>query len=226
MTWTNLLFLHWPLIPDLLRPLIPAKLELDTFDDRAWIGLVPFRMESCRFRGVPPLASTVNFYECNVRTYVRHQGRSGVWFFSLDAQTLLPVLGGRTLWNLNYVHSRFAVSHEPDGPIDYALSRRRGRWPSASAHIVWKPGSAMPPSTPGSLEFFLTERYWLFTHSRGRLLAGRINHQPWSLRSASLLQLDQSLTTAAGVPNQDISANQPLAFASDRTDVIGWSLSA
>lgn len=227
MSWTNLLFLHWRVDPTVVRPLLPSELELDVFDGRAWVGLVPFRMESCRFRGVPPLPSTVDFFECNLRTYARHRDRPGVWFFSLDAQTLLPVLGGRWLWSLNYVRSRFEVSSE-DGPsgrrIDYALRRMPGPWPHAHARISWRAGEPLPGSRPGTLEHFLTERYWLFTRRRGRILAGRVHHEPWPLRSAVVERIEQTVTLAAGISDDAIAGQTPVALASERVDVLGWNL--
>ncbi len=255
MHWDSLLFLHWRTDAARLRALIPTNLDIDTFDGSAWIGLVPFKMANCRFRGVPPLASTTNFYECNVRTYVRHRTPSGqvvrgVWFFSLDAQTLLPVLGGRWLWSLNYVRSDFAVTQQ-GSVTDYRLERRRGPWPAAKSHIRWRTGELLaetPPTTApttapstvstgehsrantptftpsltssSTLAHFLTERYWLFTRRFGRVLGGRVAHVPWPLRAAELLHLDDTLLLAAGVQ----AHGTPVAFASDHLEVEGYPL--
>lgn len=220
MTWSNLLFLHWRIDADQLRPLIPAELDIDTHDGSAWIALVPFEMTNTNFRGIPPMPGLSQFYECNVRTYVRHNGRAGVWFFSLDAQTLLPVLGGRWMWSLNYVHARFDVE-QTGNRTDYRLTRRRwGPWPAGSTRIAWSRGEALPRAEHGSLEHFLTERHWLFTERRGRIMAGRIEHNPWPLRDATLDGLDDSLITAAGLH----VSGEPLAMMSDSIDVLGYSL--
>ena len=85
MTWRSLLFLHWPLPPDAVRPLLPAEMTLDTFDGSAWVGLVPFTMTGVKFRWLGSIPSMRRFHECNVRTYVHRDGEPGVWFFSLDA---------------------------------------------------------------------------------------------------------------------------------------------
>lgn len=228
MRWDNLLFLHWPVDPAALRPLIPAELELDLFNDRAWIALVPFRMEATRFRGFPPLPGLSSFYECNVRTYVRDKNSRGndipgVWFFSLDAERLLPVLGGNWLWSLNYIHSRFTVTHErdPSGqPIttNYTLTRRRDA--SERTHITWTRGDPIPRAAPGSIEHFLTERYWLFTLRNNRIMGGRIEHEPWSLRRANVTRLDDTLVRSAGIQ----VTGEPLAWHSDTLSVRGWNL--
>src|SRR6478736_184531 len=90
-TWHDLLFAHWRIRLDVMRPLVPRELEIDTFDGSAWIGVVPFRMSAVRMRGLPPVPGASAFPELNVRTYVRYGGRAGVWFFSLDAESALAV---------------------------------------------------------------------------------------------------------------------------------------
>lgn len=227
MRWDNLLFLHWPVDPSIIRPLIPAELELDLFDDRCWIALVPFRMEATRFRGFPPMPGLSSFYECNVRTYVRARGASGaehagVWFFTLDAERLIPVLGGNWLWSLNYIHSRFAVSHPAPGTTNYTLTRCRNA--AEHSHIVWRRGEPIPRAVPGSIEHFLTERYWLFTKRRGVIMGGRVAHEPWSLRAAAVTRLEDTLIQSAGIRTPVGSGAPPLAWHSDTIDVRGWNL--
>ena len=218
MSWTNLLFLHWPVPAEQIRPTLPQGVEVDTFDGDAWIGLVPFTMTDCRFAGFGLVPGLRNFHECNVRTYVRAGGRAGVWFYSLDAANLLPVVGGRLMWRLNYVYSRFDVTHASDAH-DYALRRRRGPWPDASTRISWTTGAALPTTTLGSLEHFLTERYWLFTKRRREICAGRIHHDPWPLCEARVESVDDGLVRAAGF--EGVTARPPLAMASHRIDVAG-----
>jgi uncharacterized protein YqjF (DUF2071 family) len=247
MTWENLLFVHWRLPAEVMRALVPRELEIDLFDGSAWIGLVPFAMRRCDFAGVPRvgLPGLRDFYECNVRTYVRHTGvggtRSGVWFFSLDAQTPLPVLGGRWLWNLNYVWSRFNVQQE-GSTTAYKLVRRGvpglGDGIPARTDVRWRTvGDVLPQSQPGSIEHFLTERYWLFTQSRwtrgahgggGRILAGEVRHKPWSLSRAEVLHLDDTLVAAAGVRGgvRIEVQGEAIALASRSLDVLGYGLVA
>src|SRR5205823_5611680 len=55
MQWHGLLFMHWPVQPAALRPLIPPPLEIDTFDRAAWIGVTPFHMMGVRPHYVPAL---------------------------------------------------------------------------------------------------------------------------------------------------------------------------
>lgn len=219
MNWANLLFLHWRVDAKKMRELVPRELDLDVLDGSAWVGLVPFRMEACDFKGVPRLPGTREFFECNVRTYVKYRGRAGVWFFSLDAQTLLPVLGGRWMWSLNYVHSKFDVSTQ-DNETDYRLTRRAGPWENGKTHVTWRRGELLAESATGSLAEFLTERYWLFTRRWGRIMAGRVIHKKWPLCRAEVLHVEDSLIAAAGLKVE----GAPIAWAVENLEVTGTKL--
>src|SRR5882757_5465385 len=98
--WHNLLFAHWTVPVATLRPLVPQQLEIDTFREKAWLGVVPFRMSGVRLRGTPAVPGLSCFPELNVRTYVIRDGMPGVWFFSLDAANLLVVWAARAMFHL------------------------------------------------------------------------------------------------------------------------------
>src|SRR5690606_38103898 len=112
MIWDDLLFEHWRVPRELLRPLVPSALEIDTFDGSAWIGVVPFLMRGVRLRGTPPLPWVSRFPELNVRTYVTFGGRPGVWFFSLDAAQPLAVWAARRSFHLDYRHAAMTCERE------------------------------------------------------------------------------------------------------------------
>jgi hypothetical protein len=114
-TWSDLLFVHWPIAADAVRPLIPGSLELDTFDDTAWIAVIPFRLSGIRLRKWPPIPGATGFLELNVRTYVRHGSMPGIWFFSLDASArLLPAIA-RAWYQLPYYFARMSLCTGDDG---------------------------------------------------------------------------------------------------------------
>ena len=215
MTWADIAFAHWRVPVDTMRRLVPAELELDTHDGDAWVGLIPFTMQDCRFRGVPPLPGLGRFLECNVRTYVRHRGVPGVWFFSLDAASRLAVIGGRVIWGLNYRLARFERRVE-GGTIRYGLSRHKG---DGAGRLDWTPGAALPPHGPGSLEHFLVERYHLYALRHGKLLRGRVDHEPWPLRTATAAEIDPGLVAAAGIEVE----GEPVMHCSDGVRVRGFS---
>ena len=216
--WHALLFAHWPVAPDALRGRIPAELELDLHDGRAWIGVVPFRMSGVRLRALPPLPGASAFPELNVRTYVRHRGVGGVWFFSLDAASRLAVRAARAWFHLPYFAAEMEAA-ERDGWVDYRSRRTQRGAPGAELRARYRPVGPVEPAAPGSLEDFLTARYCLFARGPRGLLRGDIHHLPWPLRRAEAEIERETMTAASGVA---VTGAPHLAFA-QRLDVVAWA---
>src|SRR5947209_17347702 len=120
--WGKLLFMHWAVPTELLRPLVPRELSLDTFDNQAWLGIVPFTMWGVRGSFMPSVPGTSAFHELNVRTYVHYRGVPGVWFFSLDAANSLAVWGARNFYHLPYFNADMTL--QQTGPTITYWSRR------------------------------------------------------------------------------------------------------
>jgi uncharacterized protein YqjF (DUF2071 family) len=190
-TWRRLTFLHWPYAPPLIRPFIPPGLELDIFDNAAWIGLVPFEIH-----GTPAIPY---FPETNLRTYVTGpDGISAVWFFSLEAARLLAVLGARVGYHLPYFWAKMRVTSTGD-TVCYQSQRH---WPhdsTAMSDIVIQPGSLYQPSDLTERDHFLTARYRLYTFARGKLRHANIEHPPWPLARAAVMELRQTVFESAGI---------------------------
>ena len=210
-TWRQLTFLHWPYAPDLVRPLLPGGLQLDTFANAAWVGLIPFEIHN--LIGLP------HFPETNVRTYVvGPDGGRGVWFFSLDAARALAVIGARIGYRLPYDWASMRVA-SGDGKIRYS-SRRR--WPHrpASADILIQPGDLYAAGELAERDHFLTARFCLYTAMPGHLARAQIEHPPWPLARATVVDLNQTLIEAAGLPSPE---GAPLVHYSANLDVkIGY----
>ena len=183
--WGKLLFMHWAINAELLRPLIPSELSIDTFDGQAWIGVVPFTMWGIRASFLPPIPGTSAFHELNVRTYVHFNGVPGVWFFSLDAAHSLAVWGARTFYHLPYFKAEMSLDQEGK-TINYSSKRIDLRGAPAEFQATWIVGEPLAQSQPDALEFFLTERYCLYSFHRRRLFRSRIFHPSWPLRRATL----------------------------------------
>lgn len=199
--WRQLSFIHWRVPAEALQPLIPAPLEIDTYDGVAWLGLVPFYMSHIRPWWSPAVPWISNFCETNLRTYVHYRGeKPGVWFFSLDASRLLPILIARRFWKLNYYWARMKI-HREQNAIQYNSRRFSKREPASvqlAATIASEP--VVPTSTTfeTSLEFFLAERYLLYTKSNKGLLCGQVHHHPYPLKLAKIEEMEQSLTDSIG----------------------------
>ena len=181
--WAGLLFLHWPVDPEIIQARLPAGLFVDTYDGRAWLGVVPFFMERVRPVLLPPLPGLSWFLELNLRTYVHDaEGRPGVWFFSLDCDQPLAVEIARRFFHLPYQHAAMQAAF-PGNEIDY---RSRRKAPGAvEARYRYERPSPGRPAIEGSLEWFLVERYLLFsTRNDGGLYCGRVHHTPYQISPA------------------------------------------
>lgn len=203
--WRNLLFLHFAAEPDEIQRLLPKGLDVDVFPDAsgkemAWIGFVPFLIDHLTFRSGLRIATAHRFLETNVRTYVHRAGRDpAVWFFSLDAASSLACLGERASFGLPYWPAR--MSMEQDGSRSlYQGQRRSDR--AASYRVKVERFGPVTLAEPGALEFFLAERYLLYSSLRGRLHTGRVHHSPYPLQLARILLCEEGLTSAAGVASR------------------------
>ncbi len=219
--WEDLLFLHWEVPAEVLARLLPPGLEVDLFDGRAYVGLVPFAMQGVRPAGLPSVRGLSNFDETNVRTYVRTpKGSPGVWFFSLDAANLVATLVARTWFRLPYFYARMSLvaRDEPGGrrSLRYTSRRIYPSAPPAATAIRAEVAGPIIPAVAGSLEFFLAERYLLYTSGRAGLLRGRVHHSPYPLQVARVEGLDESALAAAGI---DRPATSPLVHYARRVVV-------
>ena len=218
MRWHDLLFLHWPVRPEVIRPLIPPDLELDTFDGSAWIGVVPFRMTRVRPRHFPSFVGLA-FSEINVRTYVWSPGRSGVWFFSLDATNRLAVRTARARYGLPYYDARIDIQSER-GRIHYQSIRVDKRSSGAEFGAFYKPTGDVYRSAPGTIDRWLTDRYCLYTVDRaGGAGYAEIHHAPWPLQPAEVELRVNTMTAPLGI---NLPAVPPLAHFALRLEVVAW----
>jgi uncharacterized protein len=221
--WTNVLFAHWPVRPEALRPLLPSSLVPDTFGGEAWVGIIPFQMSNVRPRGVPPLPWVSRFLELNVRTYVRHGDRAGVWFFSLDASNPLAVRAARAAVHLPYYDARMGMGVAADGTVRYrsdrTLPRGRPGAPPASFDAIYRPEGDVRPAAPGTLEYFLVERYTLFSAGLRGLLDVKVAHPPWPLQRATASITQNTMGDAAGIA---LSGTPRYLHFATRVDVRTW----
>ena len=216
-TWGKLLFMHWRVDPEVLRPLVPEPLSIDTHGGSAWVGVTPFTLWNVRASFMPPLPGLSSFHETNVRTYVHLDGVPGVWFLTLDANSRAAVVGARTLYHLPYFNARIDLAQE-GGRVDYTLERTDD--PPAELRASWRPGGNPHFAQPDTLEFFLIERYCLYAAEGGRLFRARIHHAPWPLREAELLSLDSTLVESHGLPTPE---GEPLLHYAEEIDVNIWA---
>jgi uncharacterized protein YqjF (DUF2071 family) len=213
-TWQQLLFAHWRVDPKVVAPLIPAGLEVDTFDDSAWIGVVPFLMNNVHPRATFNVSGLSRFPELNVRTYVKRDDKPGVWFLSLDAGNPVAVRIGRGLFHLPYYNAAMTISREGDW-VRYT-SHRKGA--EVNFEGKYRPIGDIYRSQPGSIDEWLTERYCLYTgDAQGRIMRLDIQHRPWPLQPA-----EAKINVNTMVPALKLPDEPPLLHYADRIDVLAW----
>ena len=216
--WEKLLFMHWRVESGLIRPLVPEPLEIDTYDGHAWISVTPFTLTGLRPRGLPPIPFLSSFYELNVRTYVHCQGVPGVWFFSLYASKIAPVIGARLMFALPYRQAKMLMRGS-GRRLHYFLKRTGAH--SAEFEANWEIGHELPSPAVDSLEFFATERYCLYAAQDQRLFRCRVYHVPWQLRSAHLIFYRSNLISAEGLPEP---SGDPVVHFGGTQQVEVWPL--
>lgn len=218
--WHDLLFAHWPLDPDTLRPLIPPALELDTFGGQAWLGVVPFRMSGVRLRATPAIPWFSAFPELNVRTYVICGGKPGVWFFSLDATNSLAVAGARAWFHLPYFRAKMKLV-EKDGWIFYRSLRIHRGALVAALEARYQPTGAPFVAAPGTQAHWLAERYCLYSaESSRRIYRAEIHHAPWPLQPARADFPANTMTAQLGLASLH---SPPLLHFARLQDVRVWA---
>ncbi len=197
--WHDLLFAHWALAPEKIRPLVPRELELDTFDGKAWVGVIPFWMSGVRFRALPQIPTASTFPELNVRTYVRapqEPDKPGVYFFSLDAASMLAVLGARAGAGLPYFWAEMKAEWTGDEIRYRSVRRQRPR--GADLRARYRPIGPVSP-TKTDLEKFVTERYCLYVVRSGIVHRIQIHHLPWPLQPAEAEFEKNTMAAAHGI---------------------------
>lgn len=199
--WYDLVYVHFEYPVDVVQQLLPNGLEVDVFNDKAWVGLIPFSMRGIGVPRLPAIPYFGSFPEVNVRTYVTRNGVPGVWFFSLDINRMAPTFVARTTYKLPYCFG--AVSHLREGEDVYTTVRRRwprhstANTPRTSLHV--RVGDSI--DTPTDFDVFVSARWGLYSHAgRNQLRYAPVEHPPWPLQRASIVSLDDSLITAAGLP--------------------------
>ena len=215
--WQALTFLHWGYPPDVVRPLLPPTLqrfgiELDTYDGKAWVGLVPFLLTRLRTPGLPPFPWVGEFPETNVRTYLRgHDGKPAVWFFTLEADRLAAVLAARVSYGLPYRWAEMTVE-QTKVRVEYN-SARKSPFGRGDSHVAIEPGSRIELAT---FDHFLTARYRLYSTFGPKVAYADIDHANWPLQAARLVSLQQNLFEKSGVPQP---TGEPVVHYSPSLDV-------
>ncbi|MCQ6278424.1 YqjF family protein [Bacillus sp. EB600] len=220
-TWNDLLFVHYPIPVELLRPHIPGSLQIDTFDGTAWLGVVVFVMEGIYFRGLAAVSLTPKFTEINVRTYVHCNGKPGVYFMSLDVGNLASLLIAKKWYRLPYQPAQISIQKE--GESFYCQSLRKGKMKIPIAFEgKYVPLSEVYLPEKGTVDHWLTERYCFFsTNKRGSVFCGEIHHRPWPLQKVKAEIVRNTLFTPFQV---DVEEEKTITHFSMGVEAFFWNI--
>ncbi|GAB3043448.1 YqjF family protein [Virgibacillus ainsalahensis] len=215
--WDHLLFIHLPVPPEIMKKHIPQSVDLDIYDGMAWLTILPFKLNDMRFRKTPPIPFAKSFLELNVRTYVKRKGIPGIYFFSLDAEKIFAVAGGR-IATLPYFHAKMKMKKSED-TFHYS-SMRYGK-----SEAIFK-GSYRPTSEAyypkkGSLSHWLLERYYLYSYRNNALFQGGIHHRQWKIHDVEASITRQNLTPF--LPDTVFNSKPLLHYAATRR-VLLWPI--
>ncbi|MGB6974080.1 MAG: DUF2071 domain-containing protein [Terracidiphilus sp.] len=222
--WNDLLFAHWRIPAPQIASLLPEGLQIDTFQGSAWLGVVPFWMDRIKFRGLPSIPGARTFPELNLRTYVREArtGTAGVYFFSLDAGNLLAVAGARMFYHLPYYWAEMRMEQLSEREFRYSSRRRFTKCPVVfeARYRGLGPTRRLAESRAGAIEYFLTERYCLFSqNAAGQVVRANVHHVPWPLEDAEAEIEHNDLAAAIGITLPD---EAPVLHYSRRLAVYVW----
>ncbi len=224
-SWRDLLFAHWPVPVEAVRPLVPAELTVQEHEGVSWLGIVPFRMAGVTARWLPELPWISAFPELNVRVYVEMGGKPGVWFLSLDATNPLAVWGARTFFHLPYYWAEITLTRQSDG-FEYRSIRNRVSLrnsvssSAATFEARYRPVSEVYEATPGTLEHWLTERYCLYARrANGAIYRTEVHHRLWPLQRAEATIARNTISAAGGLP---VEGPPALLHFARRIDVVVW----
>ncbi len=219
MTWSELLFAHWQVEPEKVQALLPDGVTLDSRDGMSWVGVVPFLMSNIAPCLCPPIPGLSRFLELNVRTYVTVGGKPGVWFFSLDAASRVAVRVARLTFNLPYMDAKMAMDRPQHDTIAYQSKRTHRGEPAAEYDASYSAAGEFFKAKPGSLEYWLTARYCLYSANRsGRIFRGEIDHPPWSLAPATYTERTNTMGKPFGFEFQ----GKPHLLCAKPVDVRAW----
>ena len=181
MIWEDVLFAHWRVNSNDLQKCLPAGIELDTYNGEAYLGIVPFFMKKMELTFLPYL-SRLSFSQINVRTYVKVANQQGVYFFTLDTNNLLAMLGGKVAFKSPYAYANITLEKRDN---EHYFQIKRPKTPLCFKAIYKSIGNTFYAEN-GSLEHWLTERYRFFTSHKGKIYFGDIDHGKWQLQKAAL----------------------------------------
>lgn len=177
--WNNAIFLHWQVDLAELQKFVPEELEIDLFEGKPWVSVVAFTMEKIRPKNLPSFPPISNFDEINIRTYIKSNHKTGVYFLSIEGGTSLSCKIAKRMSGLPYRYSEIKRSNN-----EY---KSRNSEFKDELHMEFTIGKEIKVKT--ELDTWLTERYALFQDTEKSINEFEIHHLEWSVNELELKTL-------------------------------------
>ncbi|WP_108808155.1 YqjF family protein [Aquimarina spinulae] len=177
--WNNAIFIHWQVELSELQKFVPKELEIDLFEGKPWVSLVAFTMEKIRPKNLPAFPPISNFDEINIRTYVKSNTKTGVYFLSIEGGTSLSCKIAKAISQLPYRYSK--------------IRRRKNQYLSINPEfkdeldIQFSIGEEITDKSV--LDTWLTERYALFQDTERSINEFEIHHLEWPIQKIEVTNL-------------------------------------
>lgn len=216
MKWENVLFANYPIDPQIIQNSLPKNITVDTYNNQAFLSIVPFQMSEISLKHIP---YTLSFNELNLRTYVQlPDGTKGVYFYTLESDDKIGTKLAQNLFNLPYKYAEMSVK-KYDNKVHFKSARNNN---TAKFNATYKPKyTNFTPPKPNTLQDFLTERYQFITESKNNLYKGTISHKKWKLSEASITIQKNTLFNSCGFTNPD---RNPIVYYSPKSSVTATNI--
>ena len=202
------IFLHWEVELSDLEKYIPKEIEIDLFDGKPWVSLVAFTMEKIRPRFLPPFPPISNFDEINIRTYVKMNGKTGVYFLSMEGGKKLSCAVAKGISELPY---RFSKTERTENRYQSYNSEFHD-----TLDLEFTIGKEILEKS--TLDKWLTERYALFQDTETTINQFEIHHVQWPVQ-----EIDFKTCVVDYLRfNSLINRNPDKIQYSDGVQVIAW----
>ncbi|GAB0169490.1 DUF2071 domain-containing protein [Lysinibacillus sp. CTST325] len=203
--WQDVLFLHWPVPPKDLKQYIPRELQLDLYENNAWLSVVLFKVKGQRLRFLPPLPGVGSHLQLNVRTYVTYNGMKGIYFFNLDVTNRF-IVQIATKGSLSYRHSKISLKQTGD---NFSFTSLYQGALDERLEISYQPiASEISSST---FDKWLVERYHSWSKWKNSLFRIDIDHMTWQLQR---VHINIESNTLAPFVKESVQGIQPIAHYS------------
>ena len=183
--WRHVFFIHYKVDPKLIEKEVPFNLDLH--EGSAVISIVPFYMEGIRFPLLPSFPKISSLWEINLRTYVEVDGIKGIYFFTLDTDSIIAEIVAKKFFNLPYRLSKIKAFIK-EGSYHFFHQRGINRF-ELKADIL------LDEIKMSEFDLWCSERYCLFTLRKKQIYQGIVRHSPWKMQSVKINILKNNFTT-------------------------------